>query len=188
MVRPDIGTSGLSIFFGFCATLFSIVIACAPALVLYLGFVLAPYTIMLEDRGPVEPLSRAWRLMYVLTPRGMVRNNAARATVCFTVQLAVRMAMIPLMFLPLIISMLHNGFAAPTEDLFEAFFLGMGLGPLVQILTNIMSSAVGAALYPFATGIFVLFYYDIRVRSEGMDLELRRRQLEQSINATIAVA
>jgi hypothetical protein len=66
----------------------------------------------------------------------------------------------------------------------------LGAGVLGGILAGVMggldavlavlAAGVSLFIYPVISCVFTLFYYDLRVRKEGFDLEMLSRQLEQA--------
>jgi hypothetical protein len=58
--------------------------------------------------------------------------------------------------------------------------LGAGAGAIaggVDAAVTVLVSLVGLLIYPLITSVFTLFYYDLRVRKEGFDLEVLSGQL-----------
>ena len=55
--------------------------------------------------------------------------------------------------------------------------LGGTVGGLDRILT-VFAACVSLTIYPVLSCVFTLFYYDLRVRKEGFDLEMLSRQME----------
>ena len=51
------------------------------------------------------------------------------------------------------------------------------MGGLETVLA-VLAACVSMLSYPVLTCVFTLFYYDLRVRKEGFDLEMLSRQLE----------
>ena len=51
------------------------------------------------------------------------------------------------------------------------------MGGLETVLA-VLAACVSLLIYPVLTCVFTLFYYDLRVRKEGFDLEMLSRQLE----------
>jgi hypothetical protein len=78
------------------------------------------------------------------------------------------------------------GLGAVSIALFLVVFLGAGLlagilsgvlGGLDAVLA-VLAGAVSLFIYPVISCVFTLFYYDLRVRKEGFDLEMLSRELE----------
>lgn len=57
--------------------------------------------------------------------------------------------------------------------------LGGVVGGLDTLLA-VFAACVSLVMYPLISCVFTLFYYDLRVRKEGFDLEMLSRQLELS--------
>jgi hypothetical protein len=50
------------------------------------------------------------------------------------------------------------------------------VGSLVELLiSDVGTILAGAVLYPFAAGVSALLYLDLRIRREGLDVELMRQ-------------
>ena len=78
------------------------------------------------------------------------------------------------------------GLGAVSIALFLVVFLGAGLlagilsgvlGGLDAVLA-VLAGGVSLFIYPVISCVFTLFYYDLRVRKEGFDLEMLSRELE----------
>ena len=78
------------------------------------------------------------------------------------------------------------GLGAVSIALILVVFLGAGLlagilsgvlGGLDAVLA-VLAGAVSLFIYPVISCVFTLFYYDLRVRKEGFDLEMLSRELE----------
>ena len=58
--------------------------------------------------------------------------------------------------------------------------LGAAAGAIAGALdatVTVLVAVVSLLIYPLITCVFTLFYYDLRVRKEGFDLEVLSRQL-----------
>ena len=51
------------------------------------------------------------------------------------------------------------------------------MGGLDSVLA-VFAACVSLLIYPLISCVFTLFYYDLRVRKEGFDLEMLSHQLE----------
>jgi hypothetical protein len=66
-----------------------------------------------------------------------------------------------------------------------AVFLGAGLlggvlaalGGAFEAVVAVLTGFVSLFVYPVISCVFTLFYYDLRVRKEGFDLEVLAKQL-----------
>ena len=59
--------------------------------------------------------------------------------------------------------------------------LGGIMGEVVgglDVVLAVLAACVSLLIYPVISCVFTLFYYDLRVRKEGFDLEMLSRQLE----------
>jgi hypothetical protein len=46
-----------------------------------------------------------------------------------------------------------------------------------EVLSTVVVAVVSLLIYPLLSCVFTLFYYDLRVRKEGFDLEMLSQQL-----------
>jgi hypothetical protein len=131
------------------------------AIGLYLGFwaVAAP-ALLLENLGVFAALRRSWRL---------VRRSFWRV---FGITLLTGV----------ITAIVGQLFTLPFSVIggFVGGALGSGdtpgfVGSLVQLLIqDIGTILAGAVLYPFSAGVVALLYLDLRIRREGLDVDLMR--------------
>lgn len=121
----------------------------------YLGLRLYPAVpaAALEGVGPVEALSRAWRRTAGSVGRGF--------------------AVYAIMFLIFIVAAIAASIAgAVLGGLVGALGGVTGAIAGAAIVTVLVQALVGVLLYPLLAVATTLFYYDTRVRSEGLDLEM----------------
>ena len=76
--------------------------------------------------------------------------------------------------LPLLIPLMFSNPQALQGEVFSPWMVVMGL----------ISGLTGAATFPLMMGVFVLQYYDTRVRKEGYDLQLLAQELGASLPPT----
>jgi hypothetical protein len=125
-------------------------------LLLYAHLLLVPQAIVLEGQRPIASLSRSWQL---------VRGSAGRA-------LGVVVATEILSF-----------FFAGLQSL-VVYSLPLGAFgsnySLIATMLGLIGTAGQVLVQPLLFSIFTLFYYDLRVRKEGFDLELIVQQATSS--------
>ncbi len=121
-----------------------------PGIYLTLRFIPLPMVTVLEDGDPGETFRRTWALS---------RDNAGHIFVVALVMFAIYMAVAILAMLMLFGS----------ASLFSA-----GSAP---VAASILYYAVLALFYPFFQMILVALYYDLRIRHEGLDVEMMAQGL-----------
>jgi hypothetical protein len=135
----------------------AIVLVFIPVGLLTARWIAAPTVVVAENLGPKGALDRSWQL---------TRNNMWR---CFG-------------YLTLIVlfNFLVIGLPISLLQALLAFFVTDQLyGWLTGLMTG-LSYFVNILWYPIQVLALVLLYFDLRVRNESLDLELRIRQLEES--------
>lgn len=148
---PDPGAGAIVITLLAALALTVIVFIAAAFLVVRLS--LAPAALMLENTGVVEGIGRSWAL---------TRGSFWRV-------LGI-----------LVLAGLITGLVTGTLS----FGLGMVLGvisvglpaaqPLVSAVTVLLTSVLSALVLPFTAAVTALTYIDLRMRTEGLDVELRQ--------------
>lgn len=148
---PDPGAGAIVITLLAALALIVIVFIAAAFLVVRLS--LAPAALMLENTGVVEGIGRSWAL---------TRGSFWRV-------LGI-----------LVLAGLITGLVTGTLS----FGLGMVLGvisvglpaaqPLVSAVTVLLTSVLSALVLPFTAAVTALTYIDLRMRTEGLDVELRQ--------------
>lgn len=128
-----------------------------PIGMLLARWVAAPTLVVAEKLGPVAALSRSWRL---------TRNNLWRT---FGYLLLLVIFNFVVLGLPLAVLQTLLVFLLTTQWYLWLYGLLIGLSYLINVLW-----------VPFLVLALTMFYFDLRVRNESLDLELRVRQLEES--------
>ena len=122
---------------------------------------LAAPALLLEDRSPTAALARSWqltrgsfwRVLGILVLTGIIQGIGAS------------IVSTPFGILGTILS---GGFGDP--DPYSSF-----TGNLVQLLVGGVGQTIGGAVfYPFSAAVTTLLYLDLRMRREGLDVELVR--------------
>ena len=120
---------------------------------LYCKLCLAPAALILENVGVFEGISRSWTL---------TRGNFWR--------------IVGIQLLSVIIIVFATGIATTPVSLLAGILAATV--PSVETLTLAFSVLLGtivtAATLPFDSAVRALIYTDLRMRSEGLDVELRR--------------
>jgi len=144
-----------------------------PGLVLLVRLALVAPACGLERRGAFSSLARSWRLMTARMPKGVWNHNVNRVFVIWG--------------FVFVLSFLANTVAGSTAALLpgsvpvagpEAGMSGMEPNTLALTLSSVFNTLVQAFFRPFGLTALVLLYYDIRIRSEGLDIEGMLERLE----------
>jgi hypothetical protein len=135
----------------------AIVAVFIPIGLLLARWVAAPTLVVAEELGPVAALSRSWQL---------TRHNLWRVF-GYLVLLAIFNFVV--LGLPMGVLQWLLIFALTTQ--WYAWLSGLLIG--LSYLLNVL-------WVPFLVLALVLLYFDLRVRNESLDLEMRVRQLEES--------
>lgn len=138
-----------------CGYALLFVVILAPIVYLSARWFVAPAALMAEELGPLDALRRSWWLSHENT----------RRVIGFVVLLYILMALV--LSFP----------AALFQQILIAVMPTAAIG-LATSLSTAVSSLLSVLGTPFFTTALVLLYYDLRVRREGYDLELRIRALE----------
>jgi hypothetical protein len=127
------------------------------ALFVYSRLLVTTQAIVLEDRGPIEGIRRSWRL---------VGGAFWRA--------------LGVMVLMGILTYMIAQFPASIVSFGITLASGGSLDNLVlnQVITTLLYQIGEIVALPLQLAVYTLLYYDLRVRKEGYDLELRVRQAE----------
>jgi hypothetical protein len=127
------------------------------ALFVYSRLLVTTQAIVLEDRGPIEGIRRSWRL---------VGGAFWRA--------------LGVMVLMGLLTYLIAQFPASIISFGITLASGGALDSLVvnQVITTLLYQIGEILALPLQLAVYTLLYYDLRVRKEGYDLELRVQQAE----------
>jgi hypothetical protein len=136
----------------FLVTLVVIVVA----LFIQTRWVVATPALVIEELGATRALGRSWDLT-----RGKFWRSFA---VTFVLGL---IALIVLSIPSFVIQMFAIGLA---ENL-----------PLPSAIATFLGTAISALFVPLSASAYVVLYYDLRVRRESLDLEVRVGQLESEL-------
>jgi len=152
------GLFALTIFIGikFPIALIFIFVFIAPAVLLILWVLMIPMVITLEDKYYLKALWRSKKLFQ--DSPGKVILLIILVTILGTV-----VQWIVAMFI-----LLPTGILIGPQG---------GTATGLNFLANLLSQLVSAMVIPFIQACYVLLYYDIRIRKEGMDLEILAKEL-----------
>jgi hypothetical protein len=134
--------NGLVVGFGY-------VLLVIPGIYLTCRLLVCVPAALIENRGPRESLSRAFDL---------TRDNAGRAFVVILLSVVLTYAASALLVIPFTIATLTAAHDPSKLRLYAA-------------LTQVSATVAGVLVTPVALIATSIFYYDLRVRKEGFDLE-----------------
>jgi len=117
----------------------------------YVRLLLTTQAIILEGQGPLAGLTRSWRLV----GQAFWRSLGIFLLVYAFIYIVSLVVQLPLMALGALFGMLFDN------------------SLLYQSITSLVTYAVLILVLPLQFIIFTLLYYDLRIRKEGYDLELR---------------
>jgi hypothetical protein len=161
-VRSKLGTLFAATFLNSLGVGLGFMLCIIPGVMLALSWLLVSEVVVLEGLQPSAALKRSRELMRVKTDKGFVRNNVTKASVILLITFILASVAGGIVTIPfaIVALMQHAAHQAPQ------FF-----GPM-QIAQGLLVSVVQAAVAPIGTVAMILFYYDIRIRKEGFDLEV----------------
>lgn len=128
-----------------------------PGIIIGCGYSVVPQAVVLEDIGATESLGRSWRL---------TRDYRWRAFGLGLVSLII--VYVPMMAIGII--------GAAVIGMDPTTLEGGGFST-ANLIFSVAAQLVGLVVYPILNCVFTLFYYDLRVRKEGFDLEHLSQQL-----------
>jgi hypothetical protein len=149
--------SGLAAFGTLFCVLGLIVLAIGAGLYVGIRLLFVTQAIVIEEQSATGALGRSWEL---------VRGSFWRTLgLCILFSLLIQIiAFIPVSLLSSAITLAVGDPANPLENF-----------ALVQVLNSVVSYGAQILILPLQMIAFTLMYYDLRVRKEGYDLELRAR-------------
>ena len=130
-----------------------IVLVFIAAVFLVVRLSLAPAALMLENTGVIEGIGRSWaltrgsfwRVLGILVLAGLI-TGLVTGTLSFGLGMV-----------------------------FGVVFVGLPAAqPLVSAVTVLLTSVLSALVLPFTAAVTALTYIDLRMRTEGLDVELRQ--------------
>jgi hypothetical protein len=161
-VRPVLGKLlGTNLLSAVVVTL-GMMACLVPGIYFLLSYLLVSEVVVIEGLGPVAALRRSRDLMRKKSDKGFLRNNITKASVILLITVALASVAKMIVGVPFTIVQLMSFNPRHMPNAFAPLMLLQG------ILTMIMQAGVG----PIGTIAMILFYYDIRVRKEGFDLQV----------------
>lgn len=149
--------SASSAVLGIVGLLAASLLVAVPVFYLATRWCVSTQALIGEGCGVGEALSRSWSL------------TSGRFWRCFGYVLLVGLLSMVFLWLPI---MVGGGFIAAAPSIWADW---------VTAGTFALSALLGALWVPFSLTAFSLLYYDLRVRGESLDLELRTAQLERNV-------
>jgi hypothetical protein len=140
-----------------------LVMCLIPGVYFMLSYMLVSEVVVLENLGPTTAMRRSKELMRVKTDKGFIHNNITKASIILLITLVLGVVVGAVVTIPFTIARAasrHPGLAA-----FDV------MSPLA-ILQGVLTTVVQAAVAPVGRIAMILFYYDIRIRKEGFDLQV----------------
>ena len=159
-----------------------LLLSLGPGLIVFLYLIFTPHEVLLEGRSPTEALAGSFRLMrHRKAGDGILAGNAVKATVIFTLILAVSIGVQSVVWASSGAASLYfylekGGFDKESFDPANPF----GIPPRLLVLFELLGVAVRSTYQPFAVIVIALFYLDVRARKEGLDLRIRLNRLAAS--------
>ena len=158
-------TSGLfeglgRLFLGLFSFTLLVTVCLTPLIYLGARWLVAPAVLIAEGLGPFASLGRSWRLS-----RGNVRRVTGYTLLLFailTLVIYLPATLVQWILFSLLIPSSSFGWARSISGSVSAFF------SIVAI--------------PYSIAAAVLLYYDLRIRNEGYDLELRVAEMEEQVS------
>ena len=141
--------------------LFIVSIVAIPSLMLagYVKVMLAAPAIIVEGRGPIEAVRRSWQLS-----RGrfwpLLGTVLLVGVILYVISLVISLPITVISTIFLIGSVNSTTGVLPL-----GYYAVSGLGTIIS----------GAITYPFSAAVISLLYFDQRMRTEGLDVELARQ-------------
>ena len=133
-----------------------LILLLAPNIYLYARWLAAPAALLAEGTGPIDSLRRSWRLS---------QGNVLRI-VGYVILLGLLTFILPIVI------------ETALQFIFE-IISPTGVSELLLRFPAALSSLFLIVSMPFSVGAAVLLYYDLRIRGESYDLEMRVAELEE---------
>jgi hypothetical protein len=149
------------------------VVGGAVALLLVLvRLVLVPAVAAVEGRGGVRAALRSWRLMAPRAAARLVDRPGLRASLVLFATFVIALAANGLAGLPRAVAARLAGADGPLG----AF--GAALPLPLEVSLTVFEAAATAALQPFTLVAVAVLYFDVRARTEALDVEIWAARLE----------
>ena len=153
------------VLFGFSGGLF---VALGALLIVLLRYVLVPQIVMVEGLSGRRALARSAALMRGRAGQRVWDLPKMRGSILILVVQLVSNAVV------LVVSAPQAVVSIASHE------LGAAPGIILTLLAEVVALLGEAAVAPFGRLVLVRFYFDLRVRREGLDLELEARALAKA--------
>jgi hypothetical protein len=138
-------------------------VACIiPGFYFLLSYLLVSQIVVIEGLGPRAALRRSNELMRKKSDKGFFRNNIMKASVILLIVLVLAIAAGAVVSIPFAIAQALTHDRSHPPNLLEP----------MRLLQGILTMIIQAGVSPIGTIAMILFYYDIRIRKEGFDLQV----------------
>jgi len=158
---------------GGIGALFIVVLCLGPGFFVFLRFLFAvyiPLVPVVERQWAMAGLVRSWRLMGYRAPDwGRLGTNPYRATALFVLLFALYLAVVFLAEVPYYILVGYQAYeqAFRGGPILSDPTLGAPLWLLIP--AQLLAVTAQALMLPYTASVFTIYYYDLRVRREGLD-------------------
>jgi hypothetical protein len=154
-VRGELGTIFGVAVLGGLATIGGMILLVIPGIYIACRLAIGVQAAVLEDIGPTSALSRSWAL---------TTNNAGRVFLIYFLYFCLLYGAVALVGVPFIVGVV---LAKGNPEMVRA----------LTMLTQVAGFVAEALVIPFVTIAMSLFYYDMRVKKEGFDLQVMMNPL-----------
>jgi len=156
------GEPGYAAFAGlmvgiFCLYVGAVIVITAPFVYLSTRWAVAMPLLVDQSLGPLEVLSESWKLT-----AGHVRRSIGYVVLLY------------LFYGIIYVALMAIAFAAAGLTLTSSTLASVAIFSIVGALVPVLWQ-------PLAVAAYVMLYYDLRMRNQGYDLELRIQQLETEV-------
>jgi len=149
-----------------------------PGFYLLINLALVPIVAVAERRGPWAALKRSRELVRSPMPPGIWNNNITRIVVILVFLTILELLLLSVQLGLRGIAAKLLGARAAMDALIDIRNPVLPLWAAVTL--GIVEQLITAFVRPFALCAFMLLYYDIRLRKEGLDIEFMLRRLESA--------
>jgi hypothetical protein len=161
-VRPALNKLVGTTLLSFMIIGFGMLACLVPGVYFLLSYLLVGEVIVIEGQGGSKALRRSHELMRTKSEKGFLHNNIMKASVILIVVFALRFMASMIVGIPFGILLVITHRHGQPVDVFA---------PLL-ILQQVVTMVLQAGLAPIGIIAMILFYYDIRIRTEGFDLQV----------------
>lgn len=159
---------------GGIGAMFLFVLSLGPGFFLFLRFLFAVYVPLVpvvERQWAVDGLVRSWKLMAYRAPDwGRFATNPYRATALFVLLFALYLAVVFLAEVPYYILVGYQAYQQAVRGGPIVTDPTMGAPLWLLIPAQLLAVTAQALMLLYTASVFTIYYYDLRVRREGLDL------------------